>query len=82
MLLVDPGGVPESGRGALLWIRQSGVAAKTVRMPDHPDTYAAALYATLHALDGEGWDWIAVERPPDEPRWAAVRDRLMRAARR
>ena len=82
MLLVDPGGVPESGRGALLWIRQSGVAAKTVRMPDHPDTYAAALYATLHALDREGWDWIAVERPPDEPRWAAVRDRLMRAARR
>lgn len=82
MLLVDQGRVPESGRGALLWNRESGVAAKTVRMPDHPDAYAAALYATLHALDGEGWDWIAVERPPDEPRWAAVLDRLTRAERR
>jgi L-threonylcarbamoyladenylate synthase len=81
MLLVDEGRVPESGCGALLWIHHLSVAAKSVRMPDHPDTYAAALYATLHALDGEGWDWIAVERPPDEPRWAAVLDRLMRAAR-
>ena len=82
MLLVDPGRVPESGRGVLLWIRQAGPADKTVQMPDHPGKYAAALYATLHALDGEGWDWIAAERPPDEPRWAAVLDRLARAASR
>ena len=82
MVLVDQGQLPESGRGALLWIHHLAIAAKTLRMPDHPDTYAASLYATLHALDGEGWDWIAVERPPDEPRWAAVLDRLMRAASR
>jgi L-threonylcarbamoyladenylate synthase len=82
MQLVDQGWLPESGRGALLWIHHPAVAAKSVRMPDHPDTYAAELYAALHALDGEGWDWIAVERPPDEPIWAAVLDRLTRAASR
>jgi L-threonylcarbamoyladenylate synthase len=81
MLLVDPGQVPALGRGAVLWIYHSTEAVKTVHMPDQPDAYAAALYATLHTLDGEGWDWIAVEHPPDEPRWAAVLDRLIRAAR-
>ena len=35
---------------------------------------------TLHRLDGEGLDWIAVERPPDTPEWAGVLDRLRRAA--
>jgi len=31
-------------------------------------------------LDYEGFDWIAVELPPDEPAWAAITDRLQRAA--
>ena len=48
----------------------------------HPKEYAAALYATLHKLDAEGWDWIAVERPPRTPEWFAILDRLERAARR
>ena len=43
--------------------------------------FAAALYDTLHRLDREGWDWIAVEQPPDTPEWAGVLDRLRRAAR-
>jgi len=42
--------------------------------------YAAALYETLHRLDRQGFDWIAVERPPDTPEWAGVLDRLQRAA--
>jgi hypothetical protein len=29
---------------------------------------AAALYRTLHRLDGEGLAWIAVDRPPGTPR--------------
>ena len=40
----------------------------------------ASLYATLHRLDDEGFDAIAVTLPPDTPEWAAVRDRLTRAA--
>jgi L-threonylcarbamoyladenylate synthase len=42
--------------------------------------YAAVLYETLHRLDREGLDWIAVERPPERPDWAAILDRLKRAA--
>ena len=49
-------------------------------MPHDAGEYAAALYATLHALDAEGLDWIAIELPPDEPAWAAIRDRLRRAS--
>jgi L-threonylcarbamoyladenylate synthase len=49
-------------------------------MPPEPQEYAARLYQTLHDLDLRGYDWIAVEAPPDEPEWEAVRDRLTRAA--
>jgi L-threonylcarbamoyladenylate synthase len=49
-------------------------------MPDDPAAYAAQLYDTLHMLDRAGFDWIAVELPPDTPQWAAIRDRLIRAA--
>lgn len=49
-------------------------------MPATPSAYAAALYSTLHRLDGEGYEAIVVEMPPDTPEWAAVRDRLRRAA--
>ncbi|MBX9582161.1 MAG: threonylcarbamoyl-AMP synthase [Gemmataceae bacterium] len=53
-----------------------------VSMADDPEGYAAALYDTLHRLDGEGLDAIIVTMPgdEDEPDWAAVRDRLTRAA--
>jgi L-threonylcarbamoyladenylate synthase len=49
-------------------------------MPPDATAYAAALYETLHRLDREGLDWIAVERPPEGPEWAAILDRLERAA--
>jgi L-threonylcarbamoyladenylate synthase len=49
-------------------------------LPGSPLVCAAKLYATLHTLDRQGYDWIAVELPPDEPEWAAIRDRLRRAA--
>ena len=51
-----------------------------MRMPADPRGYAAVLYATLHSLDRQGFDWIAVEPPPDAPEWAGVLDRLRRAA--
>jgi L-threonylcarbamoyladenylate synthase len=49
-------------------------------MPADPREYAAALYETLHRLDAEGFDWIAIDAPPDAPEWAGVLDRLRRAA--
>ena len=42
--------------------------------------YAHALYAALRALDALGAERIIIETPPDGAEWAAIRDRLMRAA--
>jgi L-threonylcarbamoyladenylate synthase len=38
------------------------------------------LYATLHAFDQAGASVVIVERVPEGPEWAGVRDRLSRAA--
>jgi len=51
-------------------------------MPNEPVGYAAELYNRLHDLDERGLDLILVEIPPDTPEWAAIRDRLDRAATR
>jgi L-threonylcarbamoyladenylate synthase len=80
VLLVSAGHLPEQGIGAYLWIVQKRPAARTIGMPQTPEKYAAQLYALLHELDRETFDWIAVEYPPDMPEWAAIRDRLTRAA--
>jgi L-threonylcarbamoyladenylate synthase len=80
VLLVNRGHLPQTGNGAYLWLAYNSSAAKKYRMPENPSEYAAQLYNTLHALDREGLDWIAVEMPPDTPEWSAIRDRLTRAA--
>ena len=72
LLLLRAGETTPEGRGAWLHIGKE--------MPAAPVSYAAALYDMLHRLDREGYDWIAVERPPDLPEWAGVLDRLRRAA--
>jgi L-threonylcarbamoyladenylate synthase len=77
VIIGDP---PTAGRGAHLYITATGAALRTIAMPRDAQEYAAALYATLHSLDEEGLDWIAIEMPPDTPEWAAIRDRLRRAA--
>jgi len=78
LLLMD-GNVP-AGRGAYLFhSRPAQSCQRNVEMPASPEAYAAALYRTLHDLDGESLDWIAVEHPPDQPEWAAILDRLRRA---
>ena len=51
-----------------------------VAMPSIPAVAAEVLYRNLHELDEQGYDWIAVELPPDTPEWAGVRDRIIRAA--
>jgi L-threonylcarbamoyladenylate synthase len=80
VVLVNRGHLPREGRGAYLWLDYNAAAAARQRMPEKPETYAAKLYSTLHKLDREGYDWIAVELPPEAPEWAAIRDRLLRAA--
>ena len=80
VVLVSRGHLPNDGRGAYLWLDYNAVAAGRQRMPAKPEEYAAELYSTLHKLDGQGFDWIAVELPPDLPEWEAIRDRLVRAA--
>ena len=54
----------------LLWAAAPGDAA----------AYAHALYANLRALDEAGCEAILVERPPQTAEWAAINDRLARAA--
>lgn len=51
-----------------------------VFMPRDPASYAAALYAQLHALEDAGVERIVVACPPEDEAWLAVRDRLRRAA--
>jgi L-threonylcarbamoyladenylate synthase len=53
---------------------------KILQLPETPAAYAAQLYSALHAADLEHWDWIAIKKPPETPEWAAIRDRLHRAA--
>ena len=72
LILLLAGEQPPAGQGAWLRIGRE--------MPSDPREYAALLYETLHRLDAQGLDWIAVERPPETAEWAGVLDRLRRAA--
>lgn len=49
-------------------------------LPQQPQAYAAALYATLRSLDAVGASLLLWETPPPVPEWAAITDRLSRAA--
>jgi len=82
LVLVGPRDALPAGHGAYVCISMPRSAGRVIVMPDTPDQYAAALYRTLHELDAEHLDWIAVEIPPDAPAWFAIHDRLMRAASR
>src|SRR5215469_18767536 len=67
IVLVSRGHLPRDGRGAYLWLDYNAVAAARQRMPEEPEAYAAKLYGTLHQLDNQGFDWIAVASPQDPP---------------
>ena len=62
------------------WEEIVGQRGRHASLPADPEHAAAALYDALHRLDHAGMDLLLVELPPDAPEWAAVRDRLMRAA--
>jgi L-threonylcarbamoyladenylate synthase len=79
LLVASPESLPDR-RGAYLWWNTSGLTARSIRMPEDPFAFARRLYSVLHQLDSEGWPWIAVEDLPQDSAWAAIRDRLDRAA--
>lgn len=58
----------------------SGAAGIVERLPNDAAGYAAGLYAALHRLEDAGCDAIVIAAAPDGDAWAAVRDRLKRAA--
>jgi L-threonylcarbamoyladenylate synthase len=72
LYLLGPGDPLPPGRGVRLRIGHE--------LPASAREYAAALYEMLHRLDRQGYEWIAVDRPPATPDWAGVLDRLLRAA--
>ena len=51
-----------------------------ISAPGDVHAYAHDLYANLRTLDAAGCDAILVEQLPQRPEWAAVNDRLLRAA--
>jgi L-threonylcarbamoyladenylate synthase len=81
-------GVAAQGKRVGVVIRGSGIR-KTVssvllvrELPSNAAQYARALYRTLHELDDAGVDAIVVQAVPSDDTWAAVADRLHRAAER
>jgi L-threonylcarbamoyladenylate synthase len=59
---------------------QAGMPHVWRMLPVDPEGYAREIYAALRELDGAGVDLIVVEDVPQDSAWAAVADRLRRAA--
>ncbi len=59
---------------------QAGLPHAWRLLPADPVGYAHDLYGALRDMDHAGVDLIVVEALPAEPAWAAVADRLRRAA--
>ncbi|MFM2152655.1 MAG: hypothetical protein RL199_1090 [Pseudomonadota bacterium] len=58
----------------------SGRVTAWCALPETPEAYARALFASLHEVDAAGCTHVLIETLPDEPEWAAPRDRVVRAA--
>jgi L-threonylcarbamoyladenylate synthase len=67
--VLEPGTPQPTGRGRI------------IEMPTDPKDFAARLYGELHQADNQGWDWIAIRKPPETPEWAGILDRLKRASK-
>ncbi|MCC7175790.1 MAG: threonylcarbamoyl-AMP synthase [Bryobacterales bacterium] len=80
LVMSRPGKPLPAGRGVHLTRGGASTAAHRVEMPGDAEAFAAALYDTLHRLDRQGWDWIAIDEPPGSPEWDAIADRLWRAS--
>ncbi|MEN9791199.1 MAG: hypothetical protein RLZZ63_857 [Gemmatimonadota bacterium] len=86
MTSANMSGEPSTARiGLITWseAQRTRATESTVQhllLPADAAGYAAELYHALHRCDDAGCTHIVVERPPDDPAWEGVRDRLTRAA--
>ena len=91
LMLVETGLIDELARSFVRQGKRVAVLARNARQPlidnlmwiaahEAPAGYAHDLYANLRRLDDAGCEVILVEEPPLAMEWAAVRDRLGRAA--
>ena len=49
-------------------------------MPPDAKAYARCLYEIMYQVDALGFEEIIVERPPQDPSWIAILDRLTKAS--
>jgi L-threonylcarbamoyladenylate synthase len=91
LYLTTDGKLPDPGQGQEEAAEEKGLYLQYQNPPNRPNItihhmpqsaagYAAALYDVLHQADANAYDWIAIDIPPNTPRWEAVQDRLKRAA--
>ena len=76
------GELQQRGRrcGVLAYSAQSAPAPAYRQLPSDAQGYARGFYAALRELDQADIDLIVVETIPTAPAWAAVADRMRRAA--
>ena len=63
-----------------IWVPPLPTVAHWWTAPPSPERYAHHLYEFLHRMDASSAERLVVQRPPREPQWAALNDRLERAA--
>ena len=89
LIVLEPGSDPlptlleharSTGKTAGAVVTTPGLTGPVIVLPADPRGYARGLYDALHRLDQSGVDLILVEAVPGNPSWAAIRDRLRRAA--
>ncbi len=73
-------GIPEISTCAYLWHSTQRTVDHSLRLPLDASSYAEQLYESLHQLDSIGVPVIYVEPLPTNEAWAAIQDRLHRAA--
>lgn len=66
--------------GALVHAADNPAAVLVKRLPANAAGYARELYAALRELEDADCSTILIEQVPEGPEWAAIRDRLQRAA--
>jgi len=83
--LVAPGTGARAVSGAVAYVGLGSLpplpeGVRGILLPLDAEVVGARLYALLHELDDAGFERIFMERPPEDERWLAVRDRLRRAS--
>jgi L-threonylcarbamoyladenylate synthase len=73
-------GVVAFGNPDIHWPKVGDIESSAINLTNDPQIAAAQLYDTFHRLDRLKLDLILVEEPPNTPEWAAIGDRLKRAA--